>query len=96
MALLEAYSDTNKVVNEQNSWTDGLNWANASTVTVYVRTITQSKYTYVGMTYAAAVSCAAAINNPPSVEAVVKRGSEAGSYNVEVMEITRGAWGTPE
>ncbi len=94
MPWLSSYSDTNLIIDEYNSWTDFISFAvqPGETPPRFKRVVTQTKKRYVGMTYAAAVSCQTALHNPPSVEASVSREGDGGAYTVNVMEITRADW----
>ena len=95
MPWLTDYTDANqKVVDEEreDEETYSYYFPNTNTTVVITRTITISQYRYVGMTLAAAQTCMTTINDPPTLTAVVRRESAAGSYCVEVTERTAGAW----
>jgi len=95
MGWLANYADANqKIIDEEMTYYESLSYAVAATETppYFLRTVTVSKYRYVGMTYAAAVTCAAAVDNPPAIVATVHRGSDAANYYVSVIEIARTAW----
>jgi hypothetical protein len=93
MAWFETYTDTNKIVEGKRHWEDSFTVDTPGIgPVVWTRNFTEETYRYVGMTYAAAVTAAAAIEDLPLVTATVKRTGAAGSYSVEVSEITRGDW----
>jgi hypothetical protein len=95
MPWLTNYTDANqKVQDEKRIEKEPLTYYFAATNTqvTKLRDVTILQYRYVGMTQSAAESCQTAINNPPTLTAVVRRESAAGGYCVEVTERTEGAW----
>lgn len=95
MAWLSGYANAQqKIIDEESEYIDFLSFSVAAgeTPPVFNRTVTISKYRYIGMTYVAAAECKEAINSPPDVIATMQRASDAANYYVSVMEISRGAW----
>ena len=94
MAWLTEYSDTtNKVITSERTWTEQLYWPNGvGTPVLWERDVTETNYSYVGMTYDAAVTCATAISNPPNTIATVARENAGGAYKVDVTATTYTAW----
>jgi len=91
MAWLATYGAGNKVDEEVRSYSEP--YTNLIGGTSLSRTVTTTKYKYVGMTAAAAATCQAALNDPGSgVLAVAKKSGAGGNWMVEVTEITKSAW----
>ena len=89
MAWLDSHSDANKIVDEDRSYTKTLvimRYFGGTFRKTCTQEITDIEYRYVGMTYAAAVTCAAAMSG----EAQIQRENDAGAYQVLVTEITEG------
>jgi len=100
MGWLTSYDDTNKIIDEVSTYTDRLSYTAAAGASedpaVFVRTVTVSRYRYVGMAYSTAVTCQGALNNPPNVLASLKRENNGDAYSVEVMDLSIGDWAEEE
>ena len=92
MPWLTTYDSTNKVVDEERDDIEDYTYHSASTTYILHRSVTVSQYRYVGMTLSAAQACKTAINDPPTLIAVVRRESAGGSYCVQVTVVTKGTW----
>ena len=89
MGWLTTYTAANKVDLSKRSYPDRVRYF----ATAYVRTITESRYKYVGMTQAAAETAQAALNSiATNVLAVAKKEGPGGNWMVEVTTTTYGAW----
>jgi hypothetical protein len=94
MAWLETYTSDNKITDEYTAQGESLSYtvsAEEDPVT-YERTVVTSKYRYVGMTEATAITAQAALNAPPDTVATMRRENDGGAYMVEVTTVTRTAW----
>ena len=96
MPWLTTYGATNKIMDEERDDVGRYQIVSGGptsfTIVTMAQTIAILQYRYVGMTLAAAETCKTAINNPPTLTAVVRRESVGGSYCVEVTERTEGDW----
>lgn len=91
MGWLNTYGPTNKVDVETREWQEDL--TNPGGATTLSRTVTMSKYKYVGMTQATAETCQAAVNDPGNgVTAVAKKAGRGGNWNVDVTSVTFTGW----
>jgi hypothetical protein len=89
---LTTYGASNKIILAEDSHPDTFVTLGGVPV-VHTRTLTISKYKYVGMTHAAAVTCQATENDPANdVFATMKREGPGGNFMVEVTETTATAW----
>ena len=91
MAWLSSHSATNKITDDKRVDTE--RWSQwewiAEGVVWYARDVTTTTYRYVGMTEAAADSCATSMRGSGYV-ATVRRENDANGYTVQVTEVTYG------
>lgn len=95
MALLETYGPTNLDVYEPETTQTYFVAFEALAGIWYniYNDVTTARYAYVGMTKAAAITCAAAVSNPSAgINARVVRASGGAMYNVEVDKCSITTW----
>jgi hypothetical protein len=98
MAWPSTYDDTNKIIEgrtvlEHKFYTTIAGSPEDGDVIGVKRVDVLTRYRYVGMTYAMAVDCQDAINDPASdVIAQLERENAAGMYCVQVTETVKGEY----
>jgi hypothetical protein len=99
MGWLSSYGETNKIVDETHARKQTIIFAFGAGL-ILTRTITETRYRYVGMTMAAADSAVTALeaSAPENTERTAsrRRQNDADAYQVEVCDIVTGAWTNPE
>jgi hypothetical protein len=88
MALLTGYSDANKqMIEPPITVTTHVSFEMLASIWYeFKQDVTTARYSYVGMTQAAAIACANALNDSANGVFAVPRWSAGGSYDVEVTE----------
>ena len=88
----ETYDDTNKIVDEEIT-REEISQVYGGTWTNLKRTVTETRFRYVGMSYAVAADCEAAMVSAGKKIVQLYRENDAGFYGVRVTDVTYGAWG---
>jgi hypothetical protein len=92
MAWLTSYGSTNKVIDSESSRREVMTSFGLTPAVAYDRTVTDQTYRYVGMDYATAQTCLAALVTDPDTVAELVRENEGGAYTVRVNVQIIGDW----
>jgi hypothetical protein len=95
MAWLTEHSDANKIVDGSTGYAYSYSYRSVDgdgyVTNNLRRMVTNAEYRYVGMTYAAAITCMSAMQAAGNT-ASLYRENDAGAYRVVAEIITFGAW----